>query len=111
MKNQCRYCGGKFGLVRYYHWRQAFCSKACLIRFDDEMERKVLVAKEDFLPAQRAFCERPLGACSGREEQIVLRPLAEMADPPSARRWGSIDALMLRGLHQISEDLLPFATS
>ena len=44
MKNQCRYCGGKFGLVRYYHWRQA-----CLTRFDQEMTGKVLAARESFV--------------------------------------------------------------
>jgi hypothetical protein len=49
MKNQCKCCGGKFGLVRYYHWRQAFCSKACLMRFEREIERKVQVAKERFV--------------------------------------------------------------
>jgi len=49
MKNQCRYCGGKFGLVRYYHWRQAFCSKVCLTRFDQEMTGKVLAARESFV--------------------------------------------------------------
>jgi hypothetical protein len=54
MKNQCRYCGGKFGLVRYYHWRQAFCSKTCLARFDQEMTGKVLAAREDFALASPA---------------------------------------------------------
>ena len=47
-KNQCKFCGGKFGLVRYYHWRQAFCSKLCLVRFDQEMRGKVLAAREHF---------------------------------------------------------------
>lgn len=51
MKNQCRYCGGKFGLVRYYHWRQVFCSKACLARFDREMTGKVRAAREAFVLA------------------------------------------------------------
>ena len=49
MKNQCRYCGGKFGLVRYYHRRRAFCSKVCLTRFDQEMTGKVLAARESFV--------------------------------------------------------------
>ncbi|MGB7830961.1 MAG: hypothetical protein WBL84_02000 [Xanthobacteraceae bacterium] len=64
MKNQCRYCGGKFGLVRYYHWRQAFCSKVCLTRFDQEMTGKVLAARESFVLV-RELHERPLGAGSG----------------------------------------------
>jgi hypothetical protein len=49
MKNQCKYCGGKFGLVRYYYWRQAFCSKVCLVRFEHEMKRKVVTAREHFV--------------------------------------------------------------
>jgi hypothetical protein len=48
MKNQCKFCAGKFGLVRYYHWRQAFCSKLCLVRFDQEMRGKVMAARERF---------------------------------------------------------------
>jgi hypothetical protein len=35
--------------VRYYHWRQAFCSKVCLTRFDQEMTGKVLAARESFV--------------------------------------------------------------
>jgi hypothetical protein len=55
MKKQCSYCGGRFGLVRYYAWRQAFCSKVCLARFEREMEGKVAVAREHFtLPAPGA---------------------------------------------------------
>jgi hypothetical protein len=48
MKNQCKSCGGKFGLVRHHHWHQAFCSKRCLARFDEDMRRKVLAAREHF---------------------------------------------------------------
>ncbi|MET4323767.1 hypothetical protein ABIC02_007558 [Bradyrhizobium sp. RT5a] len=25
-------CGGKFGLVRYYNWRTALCSRKCVNR-------------------------------------------------------------------------------
>ena len=28
---RCAVCDGKFGLVRYYSWRTALCSKKCLI--------------------------------------------------------------------------------
>ncbi|OSI68646.1 hypothetical protein BSZ22_21065 [Bradyrhizobium canariense] len=28
----CAICGGKFGLVRYYNWRTALCSKKCVNR-------------------------------------------------------------------------------
>jgi hypothetical protein len=58
MKNQCRCCGGKFGLVRYYHWRQASCSKACLARFEQEMTGKVLAAREDFTLASPTMSDR-----------------------------------------------------
>jgi hypothetical protein len=31
--NRCTVCGGKFGLVRYYTWRNAsLCSKRCRAR-------------------------------------------------------------------------------
>ena len=26
---RCAMCGGKFGLIRHYSWRSAFCSKKC----------------------------------------------------------------------------------
>lgn len=29
MVHSCRYCDGKFGLIRYYWWRTQFCSKKC----------------------------------------------------------------------------------
>jgi hypothetical protein len=31
--NRCAVCDGKFGLVRYYAWRTALCSKKCRERF------------------------------------------------------------------------------
>ena len=30
---RCSVCDGKFGLVRYYSWRTALCSKKCVDRF------------------------------------------------------------------------------
>lgn len=30
---RCAVCDGGFGLVRYYAWRQPFCSKKCVARF------------------------------------------------------------------------------
>jgi hypothetical protein len=35
----CGVCGGKFGLIRYYSWRTALCSKKCLDRFRARSER------------------------------------------------------------------------
>ena len=29
---RCAVCDGKFGLVRYYSWRTALCSKKCVDR-------------------------------------------------------------------------------
>lgn len=29
----CAVCGGKFGLIRYYCWRTALCSRKCVDRF------------------------------------------------------------------------------
>jgi hypothetical protein len=31
--NRCAICEGRFGLVRYYTWRTALCSKKCADRF------------------------------------------------------------------------------
>jgi hypothetical protein len=30
---RCAICDGKFGLIRYYSWRTALCSKKCAERF------------------------------------------------------------------------------
>jgi len=30
---RCASCGGKFGLIRYYSWRAALCSKKCVNQF------------------------------------------------------------------------------
>jgi hypothetical protein len=30
---RCAVCDGKFGLIRYYTWRNAVCSKKCSERF------------------------------------------------------------------------------
>lgn len=35
----CALCGGKFGLIRYYSWRTALCSKQCLARSRARRER------------------------------------------------------------------------
>jgi hypothetical protein len=32
-KNRCDDCGGKFGLVSYFHFRLHFCRRACRDRF------------------------------------------------------------------------------
>lgn len=31
--DRCALCGGRFGLVRYYSWRAALCSKNCRDRY------------------------------------------------------------------------------
>jgi hypothetical protein len=30
---RCAICDGKFGLIRHYSWRTAFCSRKCADRF------------------------------------------------------------------------------
>ena len=35
---RCAICEGKFGLVRYYSWRTALCSKKCADRFKTRRE-------------------------------------------------------------------------
>ena len=37
--NGCAVCAGKFGLIRYYSWRTALCSKKCVDRFRTRRER------------------------------------------------------------------------
>ncbi len=32
-ENRCVHCGGKFGLVSYYHWRLRFCRKSCRSKY------------------------------------------------------------------------------
>ncbi|MBW5434057.1 hypothetical protein FXB41_04380 [Bradyrhizobium canariense] len=34
----CTVCGGRFGLIRYYCWRTALCSKKCVDRFKARRE-------------------------------------------------------------------------
>lgn len=34
----CAICGGRFGLIRYYYWRTALCSKKCVDRFKTRRE-------------------------------------------------------------------------
>ncbi|TYO62518.1 hypothetical protein FXV83_32330 [Bradyrhizobium hipponense] len=34
----CAICGGRFGLIRYYCWRTALCSKKCVDRFKARRE-------------------------------------------------------------------------
>jgi len=35
---RCAICEGKFGLIRYYTWRTALCSKKCADRFKARRE-------------------------------------------------------------------------
>jgi hypothetical protein len=35
---RCAICDGKFGLIRYYHWQTALCSKKCTGRFKARRE-------------------------------------------------------------------------
>lgn len=35
---RCAICAGKFGLIRYYCWRTALCSKKCVDRFKARRE-------------------------------------------------------------------------
>jgi hypothetical protein len=46
---RCAICEGRFGLIRYYSWRTALCSRKCADRFK--------IRREDdrrFLPRIRA---------------------------------------------------------
>jgi hypothetical protein len=43
--NRCAVCGGRFGMIRYYSWRTALCSKSCMNRFKSrgDSDRKWLL--------------------------------------------------------------------
>lgn len=34
----CAVCGGRFGLIRYYCWQTALCSRKCVARFKARRE-------------------------------------------------------------------------
>ena len=36
--SRCTVCSGRFGLVRYYSWRTATCSRTCAGRLKDRCE-------------------------------------------------------------------------
>jgi hypothetical protein len=42
---RCAICNGEFGLIRYYSWRTALCSKRCADRFKsrEESDRRWLL--------------------------------------------------------------------
>ena len=46
---RCAICDGKFGLIRYYSWRTALCSKRCADRFKTRQEND-----RSWLPPLRA---------------------------------------------------------
>jgi hypothetical protein len=45
MQNKCPWCRGKFGLVRYYHFRIGFCRKVCRAKYQASWERKKLLRR------------------------------------------------------------------
>jgi hypothetical protein len=42
---RCAVCGGRFGMIRYYSWRTALCSKSCTNHFKSrrDSDRKWLL--------------------------------------------------------------------
>ena len=47
--NRCAICQGRFGLIRYYSWRTALCSRKCADRFRTRREDD-----RKFLPRNQA---------------------------------------------------------
>jgi hypothetical protein len=45
LANKCAWCRGKFGMVRYYHFRIGFCRKLCRRKFRASWERKKRLRK------------------------------------------------------------------
>jgi hypothetical protein len=48
--NKCPWCGGKFGLVRHYHFRTGFCREQCRRKYQASWERKKLLRRLIFRP-------------------------------------------------------------
>jgi hypothetical protein len=48
--NKCPWCGGKFGLIRHYHFRTGFCREKCRRKHQASWERKKLLRKLIFRP-------------------------------------------------------------
>jgi hypothetical protein len=55
---RCTVCGGRFGLVRYYSWQTAICSKRCAgrLRARRENDRKWLMHATPIAPPRDLFC-------------------------------------------------------
>lgn len=47
--NCCTHCGGKFGLVRFSHFRRQFCSKKCKQDFYAIQAGKLEAARKRWL--------------------------------------------------------------
>jgi hypothetical protein len=48
--NKCPWCGGKFGLIRHYHFRTGFCREQCRRKYQASWERKKLLRRLIFRP-------------------------------------------------------------
>jgi hypothetical protein len=55
---RCAICEGKFGLVRYYSWRTALCSKQCLTA-SRPVERTTADSCLEFRPPDNGRGETP----------------------------------------------------
>lgn len=62
----CAMCGGKFGLIRYYSWRTALCSKKCLDLFRARRERDRRWLLQQHTVSQPPFSEGALIATTAR---------------------------------------------
>jgi hypothetical protein len=58
---RCTVCGGKFGLVRYYSWQTAICSKKCAgrVKARRESDRRWLMHAMP-IATPPGFSPRPL---------------------------------------------------
>ena len=67
MQNKCSWCRGKFGLVRYYHFRIGFCRKVCRAKYQASWERKKLLRR--LIPHRAAI---PASSARHRRSQRFL---------------------------------------
>ena len=83
MQNKCPWCRGKFGLVRYYHFRIGFCRKVCRAKYQASWERKKLLRR--LIPHRAAI---PASSARHRRSQRLADHAALPSGAPGGRRTG-----------------------
>ena len=72
---RCTVCCGRFGLIRYYSWQTAVCSKKCAGRLTArrENDRRWLMPATPIAPPLNSFCG-PVDVCETYQGMPSLNP-------------------------------------